>query len=73
METAGLVRRAHGGLDGRRKRVVLTDAGWQKREQVHEDFRRFNERLSKGMTQSEMDAVIKFLTIAPENLKDKNG
>lgn len=69
MEKSGLVARIHGGMDGRRKRVKLTELGWSKREKVQEDFRVFNERLTKGLTQSEADAVLKFLTLAPENLK----
>ena len=73
MEKAGLVARVHGGLDGRRKRVKLTDLGWEKRELVREDFRIFNERLAKGLTQTEMDAVLKFLSIAPENIEDRRG
>lgn len=73
METAGLVERIHGGMDGRRKRVRLTDIGWAKREIVREDFRVFNERLTKGLTQAEMDAVLKFLTLAPENLETHHG
>lgn len=68
MEQAGLVKRVHGGMDGRRKAVELTDEGWSKREQVREDFRIFNERLVRGLTQTETDAVLKFLTLAPENL-----
>jgi len=71
METAGLVERVHGGLDGRRKRVRLTDAGWEKRELVREDFRKFNERLAKDLTDTEMDAVLKFLSLAPDNISDK--
>ena len=66
MVKGGLVERIHGGMDGRRKRVRLTDKGWEKREHVREDFRIFNERLAKGLTESEMDAVIKFLTLAPQ-------
>lgn len=73
MERADLVERIHGGMDGRRKRVKLTDAGWSKREQVREDFRVFNERLTKGLTASEADAVLKFLTLAPENMMGNNG
>ena len=73
MTKAGLVERIHGGMDGRRKRVKLTDAGWAKREQVREDFRIFNERLAKGLTETEMDAVLKFLTLAPDNLENSNG
>lgn len=68
MEKDGLVARIHGGLDGRRKKVKLTEQGWAKREQVREDFRIFNEKLAKGLTQTEMDAVLKFLTLAPDNL-----
>lgn len=73
MEKAGLVERMHGGMDGRRKKVRLTDTGWAKREQVREDFRTFNERLSKGLSQSEMDAVLKFLTLAPKNMDGTHG
>ena len=73
MEKSGLVIRTHGGMDGRRKCVKLTDEGWAKREQVREDFRMFNERLGKGLTQTEMDAVLKFLTLAPENFINQKG
>ncbi|NNE57115.1 MAG: winged helix-turn-helix transcriptional regulator [Hellea sp.] len=73
MEAQDLVERIHGGLDGRRKRVRLTDSGWAKREQVREDFRIFNERLGKGLNETEMDAVLKFLSLAPENMSKKNG
>jgi len=73
MEQAGLVKRVHGGLDGRRKRVKLTDLGWEKRELVREDFRILNERLGKGLTETEMDAVLKFLTHAPNNLEGHDG
>ncbi len=73
MEKSGLVKRIHGGMDGRRKRVQLTELGWEKREQVREDFRVFNERLTKGLTETEMDAVLKFLTLAPDNLDTTNG
>lgn len=73
MATAGLVERIHGGMDGRRKRVKLTDEGWAKREKVREDFRIFNERLSRGLTETEMDAVLKFLTLAPDNMDLTHG
>lgn len=73
MEQAGLVERVHGGLDGRRKRVKLTDLGWEKRELVREDFRILNERLGKGLTETEMEAVLKFLTHAPTNLEESHG
>ncbi len=73
MEKAGLVVRVHGSGDARRKAVRLTELGHLKREQVRDDFRTFNEKLTKGLTQSEADAVLKFLTLAPDNLKDMNG
>ncbi len=73
MVAAGLVERIHGGMDGRRKRVKLTDDGWAKREKVREDFRIFNERLSRGLTETEMDAVLKFLTLAPDNMDLTHG
>jgi len=69
METAGLVIRAAGFSDGRTKTVSLTPLGWARREFVMDDFRTFNEKLVKGLTTSEIEAVFKFLSKAVDNLE----
>ncbi|MGB0907896.1 MAG: MarR family winged helix-turn-helix transcriptional regulator [Maricaulaceae bacterium] len=69
METAGLVQRDKGTSDRRAKTVSLTNAGWVMRETVMNEFRDFNEQLAKGMSASEMDAVMKFLNLAADNVK----
>lgn len=68
MERSGFVERGRNYMDGRTKTVALTDAGWKKREAVMEDFRIFNERLVKGMTDTEIEAVFKFLSQAVDNI-----
>lgn len=68
METARLVTRGHGTFDRRAKRVALTQKGWLAREQVMDRFRDFNARLVKGLTESEVNAVFKFLDLAVENV-----
>jgi MarR family transcriptional regulator for hemolysin len=70
METAGLVIRGKGGADGRTKTVSLTTEGWSIREIVMNDFRLFNERMIKGMSEKEVDAVMKFLSLAVSNVWD---
>lgn len=68
METAGLVIRGKGGADGRTKTVSLTSGGWSLRETVMNDFRLFNERLVKGLSEREVDAVLKFLSLSVTNV-----
>lgn len=72
METAGLVKRGYGGHDGRTKAVMLTDLGWEKRQTVMEEQRIFNEKLARNMSETEMDAVFKFLSLAPGNVVPKH-
>lgn len=69
MEASGLVERCHGSTDRRSKTVSLTDKGWTLRARVADDFRDFNDRLSNGLTGAELDAVLKFMTLATENVK----
>lgn len=69
MEASGLLERITLNSDRRAKAVALTDAGWTLREQVMNDFRDFNDRLVKGLSESEITAVLKFLTLAPDNVK----
>jgi len=70
MESSGLVERKSGSTDRRSKTVNLTDTGWVLRQKVTDGFRDFNDRLSRGMTGSELDAVLKFLTLATENVSE---
>ena len=69
MEADDLLERITLTSDRRAKAVALTDAGWALREQVMNDFRDFNDRLVKGLSDSEVEAVLKFLALAPENVK----
>jgi len=68
MEAAQLVERKPSYGDRRVKTVGLTAKGWAKREDVMNDFRDFNTQLVKGMSESEIQAVFKFLRLAPDNL-----
>jgi len=69
MEADDLLERITLTSDRRTKAVALTDAGWTLREQVMNDFRDFNDRLVKGLSDSEIEAVLKFLALAPNNVK----
>ena len=69
METNDLLERITLSSDRRSKAVALTDKGWALREQVMNDFRDFNDRLVKGLSDSEVEAVLKFLALAPDNVK----
>lgn len=68
MEKAGLVIRGMGTDDGRAKTVSLTGEGWALRDTVMNDFRDFNERLARGLNDTEMDAVLKFFALASDNV-----
>ena len=67
MEKAGLVERIPDYMDRRAKAIALTEQGWARRVDVMEDFREFNDNLVKGLTESEIEAVYKFLAISTEN------
>ena len=71
MENDGLVERVKLTTDRRAKAVSLTDTGWALREDVMNDFRDFNSKMVKGLTESEVEIALKFLRKAPENVKDK--
>jgi len=68
MEADDLVQRDNQMTDRRSKTVSLTGKGWAMREDVMNDFRDFNDRLIKGMSDSEVETVLKFLSIGPKNV-----
>ena len=68
MEAEDLVQRNNQLIDRRSKTVSLTTKGWALREDVMNDFRDFNERLVKGMSDTEVEALLKFLSLGPKNV-----
>ena len=69
METKLLLERIPLFSDKRSKAVVLTEKGWSEREKVMNNFRDFNDRMMKGLSEEEISVVMKFLQTAPENVK----
>ena len=69
MEADDLVQRNHKLIDRRSKTVSLTSKGWDLRENVMNDFRDFNERLIKGMSDSEVEILLKFFSLGPKNIE----
>ncbi len=70
MEKTGLITRRGDTHDRRAKSVILTDTGWLEREKVINSFRDFNNRLVKGLSQSEIETVLKFLDLSLKNIPD---
>lgn len=68
MEAAGLISRKQSYGDRRQRLVSLTDAGWTAREAVMLDFRDFNTRLTRGLSEAETAAVMKFLAQSVDNI-----
>jgi len=68
MEKDDLVQRDNQLSDRRSKTVSLTGKGWALREDVMIDFRDFNDRLIKGMSDKEVETVLKFLSLGPKNI-----
>ena len=68
MESAGLVLREQSHGDRRQRKISLTPEGWAKREDVMSDFRDFNTQLTRGLSEAEIAAVLKFLTQSVENV-----
>lgn len=67
MEASGLILRKQSYGDRRQRMVFLSDKGWTAREAVMLDFRDFNTRLTRGLSESETAAVMKFLALSVEN------
>jgi DNA-binding MarR family transcriptional regulator len=62
MEKAGLIQRKKSTSDGRAWRISLTPDGEAKRIQVVGHLRDFNQEISTGFTEEEMDVVYRFLS-----------
>jgi len=71
MEAAELIFRKQSYGDRRQRMVQLTDKGWAVREAVMTDFRDFNTQLTKGLTEAEREAVMKFLSQSVKNVSKK--
>jgi DNA-binding MarR family transcriptional regulator len=71
MEAAELIFRKQSYGDRRQRTVQLTDKGWAIREAVMTDFRDFNTQLTKGLTEAEREAVMKFLSQSVKNVSKK--
>jgi len=71
MEASDLIFRKQSYGDRRQRTVQLTDKGWAIREAVMTDFRDFNTQLTKGLTESEREAVMKFLSQSVKNVSKK--
>ena len=70
MAAAKLVERKSSYGDRRNRTVHLTDKGWLQRDAVMNDFRDFNMRLVKGLSEAEIETVLKFLSLAVSNIED---
>ena len=68
MEEAGLILRRQSHGDRRQRMVFLSDEGWAAREAVMADFRDFNAQLTRGLSELETAAVMKFLSRSVENV-----
>jgi DNA-binding MarR family transcriptional regulator len=63
MIAAGLTERRQSYGDRRTRTVHLSDAGWAKREDVMETFRDFNTQLIKGLSEADIQSLLKFLSL----------
>jgi len=68
MEKDDLLQRNSQMLDRRSKTVSLTGKGWALRADVMIDFRDFNDQLIKGMSDKDVETVLKFLSMGPKNI-----
>lgn len=68
MEAEDLVKRGNQFMDRRSKTVSLTGKGWALRDDVMNDFRDFNEKLIKGFNDNEVQTLLKFLSLGPDNV-----
>ncbi len=68
MEGEELVKRGNQFMDRRSKTVSLTGKGWALRDDVMNDFRDFNDKLIKGFNDSEVETILKFLSLGPKNV-----
>jgi len=70
MEQKGLIQLVPDSADRRCKRIVLTDAALDLREQIEKQIRLTEEKIFGGMTQEEIATFVRLLRLAAENLSD---
>ena len=68
MEASGLILRKQSYGDRRQKLVFLSDVGWTSRDAVMTDLRDFNVQLTRGLSELETAAVMKFLNRSVKNV-----
>ena len=68
MEASGLILRKQSYADRRQKLVFLSDVGWASRDAVMTDLRDFNVQLTRGLSELETAAVMKFLDRSVKNV-----
>lgn len=73
MESAGLLVRTADEKDQRVTRISLSTKGWETEKEIREIFKRNQELLFRGFTDSEECLLRRFLLQMIENMEDMNA
>ena len=69
LEKAGLIKRRTSETDARAKVIDLTEEGYETVRKTHELFLEVDDTMCSGLSDKELDALCKALSVMNENLK----
>lgn len=70
MEANGLIRREPVAYDNRLKKIVLTDKALMYKQQVVEDLTSLEEKLTKGISEEDMEVFFEVIEKMMDNLSE---
>lgn len=73
MEKNGLIERKSSKEDARLKRLVLTKKSMDIQDLIFEDFEKFNEKITKGISEKELEMFFLLLDKINQNIKEADS
>lgn len=73
MEKNGLIERKSSKEDARLKRLVLTKKSMDIQDLIFKDFEKFNEKITKGISESELEMFFLLLDKINQNIKEADS
>jgi DNA-binding MarR family transcriptional regulator len=70
MERKGFIQRQNVARDARLKKIVLTQKALKISERMARETDRFEEKLTAGFTEEELDRLFRYLRRMKDNIRD---
>jgi len=70
LEQKGMITRVPSDEDARRKKLMLTEEGWEVAETMKEDSEATEKQLRKGFSEEELNTLLSLMERVYENIKE---